>query len=208
MPVAEILNINGERMGDIKLNDSVFGVEVNKGLLHEVVRMSLANKRQGTASTKTRGEVSGGGRKPWRQKGTGRARHGSIRSPIWVGGGVTFGPTPRKYSYSMPKKAMKAALKSALSARAKGDDIIVLDSLVIDEPKTREMYKIIKNLNIGNASALIVTENRVEDIFRAARNIPRVTYVSVDMLNVYDIIRHDKLIVTQGALERIGEVCS
>jgi len=208
MPVAEVFNIKGERMGDIELNDSVFGAEVNEGLLHEAVRMYMANKRQGTAATKTRAQVRGGGRKPWRQKGTGRARHGSIRSPIWVGGGVTFGPQPRDYSYSMPKKAMKSALKSALSARAKSDDLIVLDSLAIDEPKTREIQRIIDNLNIGNASVLIVTENRVEDIVRAARNIPRVTYVSADMLNAYDIIRHDKLVVTQGALERIGEVCS
>lgn len=208
MPVTGIFNTRGECIGEIELNDAVFGADVNEGLLHEAVRMYLANKRQGTASTRTRSEVRGGGRKPWRQKGTGRARQGSIRSPLWVGGGKVFGPKPRDYSYSMPRKAKKAALKSALSARAGGDDLIVLEELVIDEPKTRKLREVIENLNLGETSALIVTAERVENIERSARNIPRVTYVPADMLNAYDVMSHDKLVITRDALERLGEVCS
>src|SRR5690554_365403 len=146
MPKVAVFNIEGKEVGEIELNDAVFGVEVNETLLHEVVVNQLANRRQGTVATKTRGLVRGGGRKPWRQKGTGRARHGSTRSPIWVGGGTTFGPTPRSYSYRLPKKARRAALKSALSAKAAAGNILVLDQLSVEQPKTKVMVNMFKAL--------------------------------------------------------------
>ncbi len=208
MPVVGIFNNKGERIGDMELNKEVFGADINEGLLHEAVRMYLANQRQGTASTKTRSEVRGGGRKPWRQKGTGRARHGSIRSPLWVGGGVTFGPEPRDYGYNMPKKQKKAALRSALSARAGGENLTVLDSLTFDEPKTRRLNELIEQLNMAGTSTLIVTDNIDENVAKSARNLPKVTYIPVNSLNAYHVIRHDNLIITKDALEKIGEVCS
>src|SRR5690606_18727326 len=157
VPRVAVYNTKGEQVGDIELRDDIFGVEANEALVHQAVVRYLANQRQGTASTKTRGEVSGGGRKPWRQKGTGRARHGSIRSPIWVGGGTVFGPKPRDYRQAMPKKARRAALRSALSSKVAAGEFLVLDELQLAQPKTRQVVELLNNLNAKGSSALLVT---------------------------------------------------
>ncbi|MCL0071846.1 50S ribosomal protein L4 [Peptococcaceae bacterium] len=205
MPKVAVYNINGGQVGEIELNDAVWGIEPNKYVLHQAVVMQLASRRLGTHATKTRGMVRGGGRKPWRQKGTGRARHGSIRSPIWRGGGTVFGPHPRKYGFSLPKKARRLAMKSALSSRVKSNDILVLDSLDMSVPKTKEMVKILSNLNIDK-KALIVTAEYNESVFKSARNIPYVTQLKADKLNVYDVLNHQKLIITKDAVAKIEEV--
>ncbi|HHU69498.1 MAG TPA: 50S ribosomal protein L4 [Thermoanaerobacterales bacterium] len=205
MPKVAMYNIKGEEVGEVMLTDSIFNVPVRTDILHQVVTMQLANKRRGTASTKTRAEVRGGGRKPWRQKGTGRARHGSIRSPLWPGGGVVFGPKPRSYKYTVPKKVKRLALKSALSSKVIDSDLLILDQLTIDSPKTKKMIDILSNLNVEK-KALIVTLNRDENIEKSARNIPGITTTVVGNLNVYDILRHDKLILTKEALDRVEEV--
>ena len=205
MPKVDMYNIKGEEVGEVMLTDSIFNVPVRTDILHQVVTMQLANKRRGTASTKTRAEVRGGGRKPWRQKGTGRARHGSIRSPLWPGGGVVFGPKPRSYKYTVPKKVKRLALKSALSSKVIDSDLLILDQLTIDSPKTKKMIDILSNLNVEK-KALIVTLNRDENIEKSARNIPGITTTVVGNLNVYDILRHDKLILTKEALDRVEEV--
>ena len=205
MPKVAVYNINGEQVGEIELNDAVWGIEPNKYVLHQAVVMQLASRRLGTHATKTRGMVRGGGRKPWRQKGTGRARHGSIRSPIWRGGGTVFGPHPRKYGFSLPKKVRRLAMKSALSSRVKSNDILVLDSLDMSVPKTKEMVKILSNLNIDK-KALIVTAEYNENVFKSARNIPYVTQLKADKLNVYDVLNHQKLIITKDAVAKIEEV--
>lgn len=205
MPKVAMYNIKGEEVGEVVLTDSIFNVPVRADILHQVVTMQLANKRRGTASTKTRAEVRGGGRKPWRQKGTGRARHGSIRSPLWTGGGVVFGPKPRSYKYTVPKKVKRLALKSALSSKVIDSDLLILDQLTIDSPKTKKMIDILSNLNVEK-KALIVTLNRDENIEKSARNIPGITTTVVGNLNVYDILRHDKLILTKEALDRVEEV--
>ncbi|MCL0107798.1 50S ribosomal protein L4 [Peptococcaceae bacterium] len=205
MPKVAVYNINGEQVGEIELNDAVWGIVPNKYVLHQAVVMQLASQRLGTHATKTRGMVRGGGRKPWRQKGTGRARHGSIRSPIWRGGGTVFGPHPRKYSFSLPKKVRRLAMKSALSSRVKSNDILVLDSLDMSVPKTKEMVKILSNLNIDK-KALIVTAEYNENVFKSARNIPYATQLKADKLNVYDVLNHQKLIITKDAVAKIEEV--
>ncbi|MCL0043534.1 50S ribosomal protein L4 [Peptococcaceae bacterium] len=205
MPKVAVYNINGGQVGEIELNDAVWGIEPNKYVLHQAVVMQLASRRLGTHATKTRGMVRGGGRKPWRQKGTGRARHGSIRSPIWRGGGTVFGPHPRKYGFSLPKKVRRLAMKSALSSRVKSNDILVLDSLDMSVPKTKEMVKILSNLNIDK-KALIVTAEYNESVFKSARNIPYVTQLKADKLNVYDVLNHQKLIITKDAVAKIEEV--
>ncbi len=204
MPTVAVYNINGEQVGELALKDEIFGVEVNESVLHDAVVMQLANRRRGTHNTKTRSEVSGGGRKPWRQKGTGRARHGSIRSPIWRGGGVTFGPQPRDYSYSLPKKARKLALKSALSAKTNAGEIVILDELNLDQPKTRDMVKILNNLKVDDA--LVVTAGKDEAVEKSARNIPSVKPLYVDVLNTYDLLAYDKLVITKEAVTRVEEV--
>ncbi|MCD5405286.1 MAG: 50S ribosomal protein L4 [Desulfotomaculum sp.] len=205
MPKVAVYNINGEQVGEIELNDAVWGIEPNKYVLHQAVVMQLASRRLGTHATKTRGMVRGGGRKPWRQKGTGRARHGSIRSPIWRGGGTVFGPHPRKYGFSLPKKVRRLAMKSALSSRVKSNDILVLDSLDMSVPKTKEMVKILSNLNVDK-KALVVTAEYNENVFKSARNIPYVTQLKADKLNVYDVLNHQKLIITKDAVAKIEEV--
>ncbi|HZX21631.1 MAG TPA: 50S ribosomal protein L4 [Clostridia bacterium] len=205
MPKVIIYNISGDQVGEIELNDNVFGIEVNEHVLHEAVKNQLANKRQGTQSTKTRAEVRGGGRKPWRQKGTGRARVGSIRSPLWIGGGVTFAPKPRDYSYRLPKKARKLAMKSALTSKVNNDEIIVLDELNIRAPKTKDMVGILKNLNIDK-KALIVINEKDEAVIKSARNIPGIKTTSVNTLNVYDILKYDKFIITKDAVQKVEEV--
>ncbi len=205
MPVVNLYNMSGEKIGDIELNDNIFGAEINKELMHRVVVNQLANKRQGTQSTKTRGEVSGGGRKPWRQKGTGRARHGSIRSPQWIKGGVALGPKPRSYRYTLPRKVKRAALKSALSSKVAGNDILVLDTIKFDEIKTKQMVNVLGNLKV-DSSALIVLPGKDENVEKSARNIPGVKTALVNTINVYDILKYDKFIITKDAVSKVEEV--
>lgn len=205
MPKVTMYNISGDQVGEIELNDDIFGIEINENAMYEVVKNQLANKRQGTQSTKTRAEVRGGGRKPWRQKGTGRARVGSIRSPLWVGGGVTFAPKPRDYSYRLPKKIRKLAMKSALTSKVNNDEIVVLDGLNISAPKTKEMINILSNLN-ADKKALIVMDGRDDTVIKSARNIPGVKTTSVNTLNVYDILKYDKFIITKDAVQKVEEV--
>lgn len=205
MPKVAVYNVSGEQVSEIELKDNVFGIEVNEHVLYEVVKNQLANKRQGTQSAKTRAEVRGGGRKPWRQKGTGRARHGSIRSPLWVGGGVTFAPKPRDYSYTLPKKVRRLAMKSALTSKVNSQEIIVLDELNLDAPKTKEMASILKNLKVEK-KALIVMGDKNDAVIRSARNIPGIETASVNTLNVYDILKYDKFIITKDAVQKVEEV--
>jgi large subunit ribosomal protein L4 len=205
MPNVALYNIEGTPVGEIYLDDGVFGAEVNEAAIYQVVKMQLANKRQGTQSALTRGEVRGGGRKPWRQKGTGRARHGSIRSPIWIKGGVVFAPKPRDYSYTVPKKIRRLAMKSALSSKVANHEIIVLDSLKLSQPKTKEMARVLKNLKVTR-KALVVLPEKDEVVQRAIRNIPGVKLAYINTLNVLDILNYDVFIATQDAVRRIEEV--
>lgn len=205
MPKVALYNTKGEQVGEVELSDDVFGVEVRPDVMHRVVVNYLANQRQGTSSTLTRGEVSGGGRKPWRQKGTGRARHGSIRSPLWRKGGIVFGPKPRSYRFTLPKKLKRYALKSALSAKVADNELIMLDSLTMDAPKTKSMAEILKNIK-ADKKALIVLPGKDENVEKSARNLPGVKTTSINTLNVYDILNHDNLIITKEAAERVEEV--
>jgi large subunit ribosomal protein L4 len=205
MPKVALYNISGEQIDDIELNDNVFGVEVNQHVLYEVVKNQLANKRQGTQSVKTRAEVRGGGRKPWRQKGTGRARQGSIRAPHFVGGGVSFAPKPRDYSYSVPKKVRRLAMKSALSSKVLDNELFVIDEIKIDAPKTKEIANILKNLN-SSKKALIVMDRKDENIIKSARNIKGVQTALVNTINVYDILKYDAFIITKDAVKKVEEV--
>ncbi|EPZ61392.1 50S ribosomal protein L4 [[Clostridium] sordellii ATCC 9714] len=187
MPKLNILNVNGQNVGEIELAEAIFGVEVNEHVLYEVVKNQLANKRQGTQSAKTRAEVRGGGRKPWKQKGTGRARQGSIRAVQWVGGGVAFAPKPRDYRYTLPKKVRRLAMKSALSSKVQNNEIIVLDALTMEAPKTKEFAQILKNIN-ASKKALVVTAEKNENVVKSARNIEGVQAATVNTINVYDIL--------------------
>ncbi|MCH1626082.1 50S ribosomal protein L4 [Fredinandcohnia quinoae] len=205
MPKVSLYNQTGSSVGEIELNDSVFGIEPNNKVLFDAVIMQRASMRQGTHKTKIRSEVAGGGRKPWRQKGTGRARQGSIRSPQWRGGGTVFGPTPRSYSFKLPKKVRRLAIKSALSSKVLEDNILVLDNLVLDTPKTKEMVAVLKGLNVDR-KALIVTADNNEAIALSARNIPGVTVVAANGVNVLDVLNHDKLVITKAAVEKVEEV--
>lgn len=204
MPKVALYNMQGSQVGDIDLNEEVFGIKPNESVVHEAVVMQLASLRQGTSSTKSRGEVRGGGRKPWRQKGTGRARVGTIRSPLWRGGAITFGPKPRDYSYTIPKKKRRLALKSVLSAKVQDGEIIVLEDLQFAQPKTKEMVALLKNFDASKA--LVITLNEDENVIKSARNIPGVTSLSATGLNVYDVIYHDKLIITKDAVAKVEEV--
>ncbi|SFR04874.1 50S ribosomal protein L4 [Desulfoscipio geothermicus] len=205
MPRVAIYNINGDQVGEIDLKDDVFGIPVHRQALHDAVTMQLAGRRQGTHDTKTRAEVSGGGRKPYRQKGTGRARHGSTRSPIWRGGGIVFGPHPRDYSYRIPKKVRRLAMKSALSSKVEGGTIVVLEELKLDAPKTKDMVKILENLKVNN-KALVVTAEKDDSVFKSARNIPGIKPLSVPGLNVYDLLAHKTLVITRDAVAKVEEV--
>lgn len=207
MPKAAVYNVNGDQVGELELSDAVFGQAVNEAVLHEVVVMQLANRRKGTHDTKTRSEVSGGGRKPWRQKGTARARHGSIRSPIWRGGGTVFGPHPRDYRYSVPKKVRRLALKSALSSKVEEGRILVLDELSLDAPKTRKMVDILGNLKAADG-ALVVTADRDFSVERSSRNIPGVKSLEAANLNVLDVLDHPNLVITKDAVAKVEEVLS
>jgi len=205
MPKVDLYNMNGEIVGDIELSDDVFGVEVNKNAIHLAVVNQLANKRQGTHSTKTVSEVRGGGRKPWRQKGTGRARQGSIRSAQWVKGGIALGPKPRSYKYTIPKKIRRLALKSALTSKVNEKNIVVLDDLRFDSIKTKQMVNVLNNLKV-NTSSLVVLPEKNEIIEKSARNIPGVKTALVNTINVYDILKYDKFIITKDAVSKVEEV--
>lgn len=204
MPTVSLYNMDGTVAGQVELKDEVFGVDVNRPVMHQVVVAHLANKRQGTQSALTRAEVSGGGIKPWRQKGTGRARQGSIRSPQWTKGGVVFAPKPRDYSKAVNKKVKRLALKSALSLKVNEEKIIVLNDLSLPEAKTKEMVKVLDNLNAGKS--LVVINGVDETIIRACANIPYIKTAQADTLNVYDILNYERFIVTQDAVKKIEEV--
>ena len=205
MPKVNVYNVLGEQVDEIDLKDSIFGVEINEHAMYEMVKNHLANKRQGTQSVKTRAEVRGGGRKPWRQKGTGRARQGSIRSPQWKGGGVVFAPKPRDYSYNVPKKIRRVAMKSALSSKVLENEIIVLDELNLVEPKTKELVKILESIKAGK-KALIVMDEKNDNIIKSVNNIPNVKTTLVNTLNVYDILNYDYFVITKGAVSKVEEV--
>ena len=205
MAKVTMLNMAGETVGDIELKDEIFGIEINEFAVHEVIKNHLANRRQGTRSAKTRGEVRGGGRKPFRQKGTGRARQGSIRSVQWVGGGVAFAPKPRDYSYSLPKKVRRLAMKSALSSKVQDNEIIVLDALSLEAPKTKEMVNTFKNLNAAK-KVLVVTAENDANIVKSVRNIEGANVCHVSTLNVYDILNCDSFIITTDAVKKVEEV--
>ncbi len=205
MPKVALYNSEGEQIGSIKLSDEVFGVEVNKAVLHEAVVNQRANMRQGTQSTKTRGEVRGGGRKPWRQKGTGRARQGSIRAPQWIKGGVALGPKPRNYKYSLPKKVKRLAMKSALSSKVLDNNILVLDDFKFDQIKTKRMTELLGKLEISSRALIVLPEKNAE-VQKSARNIPGIKTTLVNTLNVYDILKHDKFIITKDAVTKVEEV--
>lgn len=205
MPVLPLYNQTGQKVGDITLADSIFGVQPHPDLVHRAVLVYRAGVRQGTHDVKNRGEVRGGGRKPWRQKGTGRARQGSIRSPQWVGGGVVFGPTPRSYTLTMPKKMRRLALKSALSSKVSEGQTTVVDALTLTEIKTKAFVNILKALSV-TGKALVVVPEVTLTLERSARNLPGVKVIPVERINVYDLLLHDHLILTEAAVRRIEEV--
>ncbi|MCR4610722.1 MAG: 50S ribosomal protein L4 [Lachnospiraceae bacterium] len=204
MAKVSVYNMEGKEVDTIDLDDAVFGVEVNEHLVHMAVVQQLANKRQGTQKARTRSEVRGGGRKPWRQKGTGHARQGSIRAPQWTGGGVVFAPVPRDYSFKMNKKEKRAALKSALSSKVLENKIVVVDELKLDEIKTKEFAKVMDNLKVEKA--LVVLEDDNKNVVASAKNIPTVKTASTATINVYDILKYNTLVLTKDAAESIQEV--
>ncbi len=204
MAKVAVYNMSGAKVDEIELNDAIFGVEVNEHVMHQAVVQYLANKRQGTQSAKTRAEVRGGGRKPWKQKGTGRARQGSIRSPQWVGGGVVFAPKPRDYSFKLNKKVKRLALKSALTTKVADNKFIVLDELKLDQIKTKEMVKVLNALNVEKA--LVVMANDDKNVVLSARNIYGVETASVNTINTYDLLKYDTCVVTKEAVQKIEEV--
>ena len=199
-----VYNMEGNEVGTMELNDAVFGVEINEHLVHLAVVRQLANKRQGTQKAKTRSEVSGGGRKPWRQKGTGHARQGSIRAPQWTGGGVVFAPVPRDYEVKMNKKERRAALKSALTSKVQDNKLVVVDSLALAEAKTKEMQKVLTNLKADKALVITAADDR--NVVIAARNIADVQTATVSTMNVYDVMKHNTVVVTKDAVASIEEV--
>ena len=205
MPKATVYDMTGKQVGEIELLDSIFGIEPNKTAMHEAVKNHLANCRQGTQSTLTRAEVRGGGIKPWRQKGTGRARQGSIRAPQWTHGGIALGPKPRSYSYRLNKKYRRLALKSALSAKAQAGEIIVIEDLKLDNIKTRDFAAFLKAIDVSG-KALVVTPEVCENVVKSARNIPGINTTTATILNVYDILNAGKFIVDRDAVAKIQEV--
>nr|WP_092073803.1 50S ribosomal protein L4 [Dendrosporobacter quercicolus]NSL47909.1 50S ribosomal protein L4 [Dendrosporobacter quercicolus DSM 1736]SDM67770.1 large subunit ribosomal protein L4 [Dendrosporobacter quercicolus] len=206
MPKVAVYDIAGNQTGDIELNEHVFGIEVNEAVLHQAVVMQLASQRLGTHATKTRGFVRGGGRKPWKQKGTGRARAGSTRSPIWVGGGTVFGPQPRSYAFRMPRKQRRLALKSALSAKVLEGELVVVDNINFEQPKTKHVVKMLNDFKAAEDKALIITAETIETVEKSSRNIPGVKAIASTGLNVYDILYHGKVFITKDAVTRIEEV--
>ncbi|ABR32342.1 MULTISPECIES: 50S ribosomal protein L4 [Clostridium] len=204
MPTVGVFNKEGNKVADMELNENVFAAEINEYALHQVVVALLANKRQGTQSTKTRSEVRGGGIKPWRQKGTGRARQGSIRSPQWIKGGIVFAPKPRDYRVSVPKSMRKVAMKSALTSKVQDNQMIVLDSLNFEAPKTKSMIEMLKALEANKA--LIITAESNEVVYKSARNIQGISVIPANNINVYDLLKYEKLIITKDAVSKIEEV--
>ena len=206
MPKLDVLNVSGQKMTEIELSDNVFGIEPNVPVMHEVVKNYLANQRQGTQSAKTRAEVRGGGRKPFRQKGTGGARQGSLTAPNHIGGGVIFAPKPRSYRYTLPKKVKSLAIKSALSAKVQENEMIVLDELVLSAPKTKDVLNILKNIKVNDKKVLFVTGDVQDNVVKATNNIQGVNTTFVGSINVYDILNHDYCVVTKNAIEKLEEV--
>ena len=204
MPTVGVFNKEGNKVSDMELSESVFGVEVNEYALHQVVVALLANKRQGTQSTKTRSEVRGGGAKPWRQKGTGRARQGSIRAPQWIKGGIVFAPKPRDYRTSVPKSMRKVAMKSALTSKVQENQMIILDTLNFEAPKTKNIVEMLKALEANKA--LIITAESNEVVYKSARNIQGISIIPANNINVYDLLKYEKLIITKDAVSKIEEV--
>ena len=204
MPTVNVYDVNGSIVGEIELCEEIFGAEINVPAMHAYVTAYNANQRQGTQSAKTRAEVSGGGKKPWRQKGTGRARQGSTRSPQWTHGGVVFAPQPRDYRMSLNKKLKRVALKSALSSKVAADKLVVLDSLTLEQAKTKEMVKVLANLKLNNA--LIVLPENDANVIRAARNIPGIASTTVGTLNTYEVLKYNAVLITKAAVAKVEEV--
>ena len=205
MPKIDVYNMEGKKVSDVELNDNVFGIEPNEAVVHSVLVNYLANQRQGTQSTKTRSEVSGGGRKPWRQKGTGRARQGSIRAPHWVGGGVALGPKPRSYNYTVNKKEKRLAIKSMLSSKVLENELVVVENLPLKEIKTKEMARILNNLKVEGKAVILLPE-KDEIVQKSARNIEGVKTLQVGTINVYDLLKHKNLVVTEDTVKKLEEV--
>jgi len=205
MASVDVFNQKGEKVDSIELDDSIFNAEVRDGLVQRVVVWQLAKRRAGNASTKTRGEVSGGGKKPWKQKGTGRARAGSNRSPIWTGGGTTFGPRPRSYAFSLPKKVRSAALKSVLTSKLKENRLTVIDKVELEAPRTKLFAQIVTEMGWDGVKTLFVTPEKDENLLRSSRNLHKVMILPPEGLNVYDLLRYDRLVLLQGAVPRIHE---
>jgi large subunit ribosomal protein L4 len=204
MSKVSVYNMEGQQVGELELNDAVFGVEINEHLVNQAVKLQLANNRQGTQSAKTRSEVSGGGRKPWKQKGTGHARQGSTRAPQWTGGGVVFAPKPRDYSFKMNKQEKRLALKSALTSRVQENKFIVVDAIKLDEIKTKAMVKTLDNLKVSKA--LVVLNEKDDNVFYSAKNIPTVKTALTNTINVYDILKYDTVVIDKAAVATIEEV--
>ena len=205
MPKIDVYDINGKKVKELELNEAVFGIEPNENIVHSAVVNYLANQRQGTQSTKTRSEVSGGGRKPWRQKGTGRARQGSIRAPQWIKGGIALGPKPRSYKYTVNKKERQLAVKSVLSSKVLENELVVVDSLPLNDIKTKEMVKALSNLKV-EGKALIMLPEKNEKVQKSARNIEGVKTTLVETINVYDLLKYNKLVVTEDTVKKLEEV--
>ncbi|MBS5681867.1 MAG: 50S ribosomal protein L4 [Clostridium sp.] len=205
MPKIDVYDINGKKVKELELNEAVFGIEPNEAVVHSVLVNFLANQRQGTQSTKTRSEVSGGGRKPWRQKGTGRARQGSIRAPQWIKGGIALGPKPRSYKYTVNKKERQLAVKSVLSSKVLENELVVVDSLPLNDIKTKEMVKALSNLKV-EGKALIMLPEKNEKVQKSARNIEGVKTTLVETINVYDLLKYNKLVVTEDTVKKLEEV--
>ena len=205
MPKIDVYDINGKKVKELELNENVFGIEPNEAVVHSVLVNFLANQRQGTQSTKTRSEVSGGGKKPWRQKGTGRARQGSIRAPQWIKGGIALGPKPRSYKYTVNKKERQLAVKSVLSSKVLENELVVVDSLPLKEIKTKEMVKALSNLKV-EGKALIMLPEKNENVQKSARNIEGVKTTLVETINVYDLLKYNKLVVTEDTVKKLEEV--
>ena len=205
MPKIDVYDIKGKKVSDVELAESVFGIEPNEAIVHSVLVNYLANQRQGTQSTKTRAEVRGGGRKPWRQKGTGRARQGSIRAPQWIKGGIALGPKPRSYKYTVNKKERQLAVKSVLSSKVLENELVVVDSLPLNDIKTKEMVKALSNLKV-EGKALIMLPEKNEKVQKSARNIEGVKTTLVETINVYDLLKYNKLVVTEDTVKKLEEV--
>ena len=205
MPKIDVYDINGKKVKELELNENVFGIEPNEAVVHSVLVNFLANQRQGTQSTKTRSEVSGGGKKPWRQKGTGRARQGSIRAPQWIKGGIALGPKPRSYKYTVNKKERQLAVKSVLSSKVLENELVVVDSLPLKDIKTKEMVKALSNLKV-EGKALIMLPEKNENVQKSARNIEGVKTTLVETINVYDLLKYNKLVVTEDTVKKLEEV--